>query len=145
MRWSAVCSGRNAPCFRCWPNVSSKNLLSKHGVEFVSSHTGLQHQGMVGSGAEEFGDGVRRHDHQLGCLGRDVPVGPGEPRPCASSDVVPEVASLLGISRASAYRYADAGLLPGIRRLGRRVYVVRARLVEFLEPDHDGAAEVEAA
>ncbi|MEU3643230.1 helix-turn-helix domain-containing protein [Lentzea sp. NPDC034063] len=41
---------------------------------------------------------------------------------------VPEAARLLGISRASAYRYADSGVLPGVRRLGRRVYVVRARL-----------------
>lgn len=58
---------------------------------------------------------------------------------------VPEAARLLGISRASAYRYADSGLLPGVRRLGRRVYVVRARLVEFLEPEQDDAAGVEAA
>lgn len=58
---------------------------------------------------------------------------------------VPEAARMLGISRASAYRYADAGLLPGVRRLGRRVYVVRARLVEFLEPEQDVAGEAEAA
>lgn len=58
---------------------------------------------------------------------------------------VPEAARLLGISRASAYRYADAGLLPGVRRLGRRVYVVRARLVELLEPEQDGGAGAEAA
>ncbi|WP_245983518.1 helix-turn-helix domain-containing protein [Lentzea flaviverrucosa] len=58
---------------------------------------------------------------------------------------VPEAARLLGISRASAYRYADSGLLPGVRRLGRRVFVVRARLVEFLEPEQDSGAGVEAA
>lgn len=58
---------------------------------------------------------------------------------------IPEAAKLLGISRASAYRYADSGLLPGVRRLGRRVYVVRARLVEFLEPEQDSAAGTEAA
>lgn len=58
---------------------------------------------------------------------------------------VPEAARMLGISRASAYRYADSGLLPGVRRLGRRVYVVRARLVEFLDAERDSAAGAEAA
>nr|WP_233159662.1 helix-turn-helix domain-containing protein [Pseudonocardia sp. MH-G8] len=48
---------------------------------------------------------------------------------------VPEAAKFLGLSRASAYRYAEAGLLP-TKRFGRRVYVVRARLSELLEsPD----------
>jgi excisionase family DNA binding protein len=45
---------------------------------------------------------------------------------------VPEAATFLGLSRASAYRYAEAGLLP-TKRFGRRIYVVRARLNEFLE------------
>jgi excisionase family DNA binding protein len=44
---------------------------------------------------------------------------------------VPEAAKFLGLSRASAYRYAEAGQLP-IKRFGRRVYVVRARLADFL-------------
>lgn len=44
---------------------------------------------------------------------------------------VPDAAKLLGISRASAYRYADAGLLPA-RRFGRRVYVVRDQLTAQL-------------
>jgi hypothetical protein len=39
---------------------------------------------------------------------------------------VPRAARLLGISRASAYRYAASGDLP-VRRLGGRVYVVTAR------------------
>ncbi len=47
---------------------------------------------------------------------------------------VPEAAIFLGLSRSSAYRYAEAGLLP-IKRFGRRVYVVRARLHEFLGSD----------
>jgi predicted DNA-binding transcriptional regulator AlpA len=38
---------------------------------------------------------------------------------------------ILGISRASAYRYAAAGDLP-IRRLGGRVYVVTAKLRELI-------------
>jgi hypothetical protein len=52
---------------------------------------------------------------------------------------VPRVAELLGISRASAYRYASAGELP-TKRLGGRVYIVTARLRDLL----DGQAEVAA-
>lgn len=43
---------------------------------------------------------------------------------------VPKAAALLGISRASAYRYAAGGDLP-TRRLGGRVFVVTARLREL--------------
>jgi excisionase family DNA binding protein len=45
---------------------------------------------------------------------------------------VPRAAELLGISRASAYRYAENGELP-IKRLGGRIFVVRDRLRDFLE------------
>ena len=48
---------------------------------------------------------------------------------------VSKAAALLGISRASAYRYAAAGELP-TRRFGGRMYVVTARLMAML----DGAA-----
>ena len=51
---------------------------------------------------------------------------------------VPEAAKLLGISRAAAYRFASAGDLP-IKRLGRRVYVVTARLREFVETEPKAA------
>jgi hypothetical protein len=44
---------------------------------------------------------------------------------------VPAAARLLGLSRASAYRYAAAGELP-TKRYGRRVYVIRARLADVL-------------
>ncbi|MCW2718836.1 helix-turn-helix domain-containing protein [Pseudonocardia sp.] len=44
---------------------------------------------------------------------------------------VPIAARILGISRASAYRYAELGLLP-IKRLGGRVYIVRDRLKELV-------------
>jgi excisionase family DNA binding protein len=54
---------------------------------------------------------------------------------------VPEAAKFLGLSRASAYRYAEAGLLP-TKRFGRRVYVVRARLNEFLESDDTAQVDV---
>ena len=44
---------------------------------------------------------------------------------------VPRAAELLGISRASAYRYAASGELP-VRRLGGRVYIVTARLLAMI-------------
>ena len=44
---------------------------------------------------------------------------------------VPRAAELLGISRASAYRYAASGELP-VRRLGGRVYVITARLLALI-------------
>ncbi|WP_309117763.1 helix-turn-helix domain-containing protein [Saccharothrix sp.] len=55
---------------------------------------------------------------------------------------IPEAAKFLGLSRASAYRYANAGQLP-TKRYGRRVYVVRALLTESLTLND--APEVEAA
>ena len=45
---------------------------------------------------------------------------------------VSKAAEILGISRASAYRYAASGDLP-TRRLGGRVYVVTARLMDIVE------------
>lgn len=45
---------------------------------------------------------------------------------------VPKAASLLGLSRSSAYRFAATGDLP-IRRLGGRVYVVTAHLQAWLD------------
>ncbi len=50
----------------------------------------------------------------------------------------PEAAKLIGISRAAAYRFASAGELP-TKRLGRRVYVVSAKLREFIEMDGEAA------
>ncbi len=47
---------------------------------------------------------------------------------------VPKAAQLLGLSRASAYRFAASGDLP-TRRLGGRVYVVTSRLVAFINGD----------
>jgi predicted DNA-binding transcriptional regulator AlpA len=51
---------------------------------------------------------------------------------------VPRAAKLLGISRAAAYRFASAGDLP-TKRLGRRVYVVSAKLREFIETEEEAA------
>jgi excisionase family DNA binding protein len=44
---------------------------------------------------------------------------------------VPRAASILGISRAAAYRLVATGELP-VRRLGGRVYVVTAALRELV-------------
>jgi excisionase family DNA binding protein len=51
---------------------------------------------------------------------------------------VPRAAQLLGISRAAAYRFASSGDLPA-KRLGRRVYVIAARLREFIENESSAA------
>jgi excisionase family DNA binding protein len=51
---------------------------------------------------------------------------------------VPQAAELLGISRAAAYRFASAGDLP-TRKLGRRVYVVSAKLRDFIEGEDQAA------
>ncbi len=51
---------------------------------------------------------------------------------------VPQAAELLGISRAAAYRFASSGDLP-TKRLGRRIYVVAARLREFIETESPAA------
>jgi predicted DNA-binding transcriptional regulator AlpA len=51
---------------------------------------------------------------------------------------VPQAAKLIGISRAAAYRFATAGDLP-TKRLGRRVYVVSAKLREFIEMEDEAA------
>ena len=45
---------------------------------------------------------------------------------------VPRAAQLLGLSRSAAYRCAASGDLP-TRHLGGRVYIVTAKLREYLE------------
>lgn len=44
---------------------------------------------------------------------------------------VPRAAAILGLSRASAYRFAAAGELP-CRRLGGRLFIVTSLLESFL-------------
>ena len=51
---------------------------------------------------------------------------------------VPKAAKLIGISRAAAYRFASAGDLP-TKKLGRRVYVVSAKLRDFIESESKAA------
>jgi predicted DNA-binding transcriptional regulator AlpA len=52
---------------------------------------------------------------------------------------VPQAAKILGLARASAYRYAAAGDLP-VKRLGGRVYVITAKI----RPLIDGSEEIAA-
>ena len=51
---------------------------------------------------------------------------------------VPQAAKLIGISRAAAYRFASAGDLP-TKKLGRRVYVISAKLRDFIENEGKAA------
>jgi predicted DNA-binding transcriptional regulator AlpA len=51
---------------------------------------------------------------------------------------VPKAAQILGLSRASAYRFAASGDLP-TRHLGGRVYVVTHKLRSFIDGDEDAA------
>lgn len=48
-------------------------------------------------------------------------------------------AKILGLSRASAYRYAASGELP-TQRLGGRVYVITARIRSLLDGTGDLSA-----
>jgi len=58
---------------------------------------------------------------------------------------IPQAAALLGLSRASAYRYAAAGELP-TKRFGRRVYVITNRIGDLLAaPAGAGLPNDEAA
>jgi predicted DNA-binding transcriptional regulator AlpA len=52
---------------------------------------------------------------------------------------IPRAAQILGVSRASAYRYAASGDLP-TRRLGGRVYVITARIRDLLDGTEELAA-----
>jgi excisionase family DNA binding protein len=45
---------------------------------------------------------------------------------------VDETASLLRTTRKAVYALVERGQLPGVRRLGRRVLVVRTELLEWL-------------
>jgi hypothetical protein len=51
---------------------------------------------------------------------------------------VPKAAQILGLSRASAYRFAASGDLP-TRRLGGRVYIITHKLSSFINGDEDAA------
>ena len=44
-----------------------------------------------------------------------------------------ELSALLGVSKQKCYRWADAGLLPGVKRFGRSVYFIRAQVTAWLE------------
>jgi excisionase family DNA binding protein len=53
---------------------------------------------------------------------------------------VPQAAEILGLKRATAYRYAALGELPVRRFSGRRVYVVTAKLRALIEHGDEVAA-----
>lgn len=52
---------------------------------------------------------------------------------------IAQAAEFLGVSRASAYRYAATGDLPTLT-LGRRIYVVTARLRHIFDDPHEQEA-----
>jgi hypothetical protein len=52
---------------------------------------------------------------------------------------VPVAARILGLKRASAYRYAASGELP-TKRLGGRVYIITARIRPLLDGTEGNAA-----
>jgi predicted DNA-binding transcriptional regulator AlpA len=52
---------------------------------------------------------------------------------------VPVAAELLGLARASAYRYAKNGELP-VKRLGGRVYIITAEIRPLIEGTEGKAA-----
>ena len=52
---------------------------------------------------------------------------------------VPRAAEILGLTRASAYRYAANGELP-VKRLGGRVYIITARIRPLIDGTEGNAA-----
>jgi predicted DNA-binding transcriptional regulator AlpA len=52
---------------------------------------------------------------------------------------VPVAAKILGLKRASAYRYAANGELP-VKRLGGRVYIITAKIRPLLDGNEGTAA-----
>jgi predicted DNA-binding transcriptional regulator AlpA len=52
---------------------------------------------------------------------------------------VPVAAKILGLKRASAYRYAASGELP-TKRLGGRVYIITAKIRPLLDGTEGSAA-----
>jgi len=64
----------------------------------------------------------------------DAPRGLGRPAALTRGDVltVAEVAALLGCSRRHVYHLVDREELPGARRLGHRVLIVRPVLEAWL-------------
>jgi predicted DNA-binding transcriptional regulator AlpA len=52
---------------------------------------------------------------------------------------VPRAAELLGLKRASAYRYAASGELP-VKRLGGRVYIITTKIRPLIDGTEGNAA-----
>ncbi len=52
---------------------------------------------------------------------------------------VPLAAEILGLTRASAYRYAASGELP-VKRFGGRVYIITAKIRPLIDGTEGNAA-----
>jgi predicted DNA-binding transcriptional regulator AlpA len=63
----------------------------------------------------------------------------GEPARLPALLSVPRAAAILGLSRASAYRYAASGELP-TKRLGGRVYIITAQIRSLIDGTEELAA-----
>jgi len=98
----------------------------------ASSRDGREEPQQFGSHEAQHQSGPSRLDEEE----EEDPVIDVETLPALIS--VPRAAELLGLSRASAYRFAASGDLPA-RHLGGRVYVVTSRLVAFINGDGKAA------
>jgi excisionase family DNA binding protein len=49
-----------------------------------------------------------------------------------------EAAKLLGISRNLAYTLANSDKLPGVLRLGKRLVISKARLIDYINANQNG-------
>ncbi len=67
------------------------------------------------------------------------PEGPDVSTPLPALLTITRAAAILGLSRATAYRYAAAGELP-TKRLGGRMYVVTAKLLPLINGTEEQAA-----
>jgi predicted DNA-binding transcriptional regulator AlpA len=72
-------------------------------------------------------------------LERDVPMKPNAADDLPALISVPVAAKILGLKRASAYRYAANGELP-VKRLGGRVYIITAKIRPLLDGTEGTAA-----
>jgi Helix-turn-helix domain len=72
-------------------------------------------------------------------LERDVLMKPNAVDDLPALISVPVAAKILGLKRASAYRYAANGELP-VKRLGGRVYIITAKIRPLLDGTEGTAA-----
>jgi excisionase family DNA binding protein len=68
------------------------------------------------------------------CGGEGVAAVSGEPELLR----IPQVAQILGVSKRQAYDWVVRGILPGVVRAGRRIFI-RRRALELWLDGHDAA------